>query len=110
MKRVEESVDGQHVHVDGIMFLAQPTDPTDPKERIVKIGLGKDDENMAKEFAEHAMGDLQQMLQKQGFMPIRPRPFSDFVCFFLTKEHYNYMGRPTVDDYIDLNARIDKGR
>jgi len=100
-------MDGLHVHVDAILEAQQITEPTDPQERIVKIGLGKDEDNVAKEFAAHAAGAVQELLQKQGFMPMAPKQFSAMVCFYMTKEHFNYLGRPSIDDYIELNARTD---
>lgn len=113
VKKAEETMDGQHVHIDAVMFqVVQSTEPTDEPDpqRIVRVGLPGDNEKAAKEFAEHAMGSFQIMLEKQGFLPMQQKPFSAYICLVVTKEHYDYLGRPTVDDYIDLNARTDRRR
>lgn len=76
----------------------------------MKIGLPDDEEKMAKEFAEHTVGSIQAALQKQGFMPMPQRQFSAGICFYITKTDFNHLGRPTIDDYIELNARTDRRR
>lgn len=108
VKRAEESADGLNVHIDAVIEVQQTSTP-DPKERIIKIGLPRDEEKIAKEFAEHAAGVVQEAMQKQGFMPMMPpKQFSAVICLFITKEQFNYLGRPTIDDYIELNARTDR--
>jgi len=68
------------------------------------------DEEMGQEFGEHVVGSFQKALQQTGLMPKPPKPFSAIVCMCITKQYYDHLGRPTVDDYIELNARIDRGR
>jgi hypothetical protein len=69
-----------------------------------------DEQKMGRESAEHAVGSVQQMLQEKGFLPMPQKPLSAWVCLFMTKQYFNCLGRPTVDDYIELNARTDRGR
>jgi hypothetical protein len=108
VRKIEEAPDGQHVHIDAELQAQQTMEPNQ-KERIVKIGLPDDEEKIAKEFAEHAVGSFQTMLQKQGFVPMVQKPIAAIICLYITREHFNYLGRPTVDDYIELNARTDRG-
>jgi len=88
----------------------QIEEPANTKERIVRISpLSSDEERIAKEIAEQSFQSVQMLLQQKGFVAIQPKPLSALVVLYITKHYFNYLGRPTVDDYIELNARTDKG-
>lgn len=103
VRKVEDTSD-DHVHVDAeLQATEQTTEPTNA--RIIRIGIPEsDEEKVGQQIAEHGITAMQKMLQQRGFMAIPQKPLSAWVCLYITKEYFNFLGRPTVDDYIELTA------
>lgn len=114
VRKVEEAADGSHIHIDAeLQAQAQVQDEPKAKGRIIHIGpITTDDEITSKEgqqIAREALSSVETILQEKGFLPMVRKLPSAMVCLYLTKQHFAYLGRPTVDDYIELNARTDRG-
>jgi len=115
VRKVEEAPDQAHVHIDAVLE-AKTQDPTaEPikqKERIVHIGpLTTDNDETSQEgerVARKAFAHVETILAEKGILLMSQKPPSDMVCLYITKQHFAYLGRPTVDDYIELNARTDR--
>jgi hypothetical protein len=104
VRKVEDTSD-DHVHVDAeLQATEQTAEPT--KERIIQIGIPQsDEERVGQHIASEAFVGFQKMLQQKGaFLMQPPKPLSAWVCLYITKEYFNFLGRPTVDDYIELTA------
>ncbi len=78
--------------------------------RIIQIGACSDDRQVGQELTENVTRQITHELQERGLMPKPPKPVSAEICLYLTKQYFRILGRPTTDDYIELDARTDRGR
>ena len=105
VKRIEEATE-EYVRVFAELQVQQTQQQQDQqKDRIVRIGLPCSDEE---QVVKDMMGQVQKQLEQRGFAMLQPKPLSAEVCLFIKKQYFNALGRPTVDDYIELNARTDR--
>lgn len=65
----------------------------------MRIPIVQDESQRA---AEQVAAQIQKSLTEIGMF--QKKPISAGVTFFLTKEQFRLMGRPTVDDYIQVDA------
>jgi len=117
VRKVEEAADRSHIHIDVELQAQDQTAISTEQQkgggRIIHIGPLSSDEEITEEtgekIARKAFASVETVLQEKGFLPMFPKPLSALVCLYITKQHFAYLGRPTVDDYIELNARTDRG-
>ena len=102
VKRVDEASE-EYVRVLASLEIQQ----TEPLKNRIHIGIPcSDEEQIGKEI----VGQMQKMFEQKGVLMMPQKPLSAEICMFIQKQYFNALGRPTIDDYIELNARTDRRR
>lgn len=105
VKKVEEATE-EYVLVMAELLIPQTEQTNQQKPpRMIQIGFPFHGEDGMEKVSEQVAAQIQKHIDQR--LSIR-KPIAAEICIFIKKEYFNYLGCPTVDDYIELNARTDK--